>query len=43
MSQVTGELEYIEQQRTLTATVVTFTVKDSESGEILGRRTFNVN
>lgn len=43
MSQVTGELEYIEQQRTLTATVVTFTVKDSENGEILGRRTFNVN
>lgn len=43
MSQIAGELEYDEPQRTLTATVVTFTVKDSASGEVLGRRTFNVN
>lgn len=43
MTQLNGELEFAEPQRTLTATVVTFTVKDSESGEVLGRRTFNVN
>lgn len=42
MSQLTGELVYAEPQRTLTATVVTFTVKDSETEEVLGRRTFNV-
>ena len=43
MSQLNGELEFAEQQRTLTATVVTFTIKDSDSGEVLGRRTFNIN
>lgn len=43
MSQISGELEYDEPQRTLTATVVTFTVKDTNSGEVLGRRTFNVD
>ena len=43
MTQLDGELEFPEPQRTLTATVVTFTVKDSESDEVLGRRTFNVN
>lgn len=43
MTQLNGELEYDEAQRTLTATVVTFTVKNAASGEVLGRRTFNVN
>ncbi|SUA54369.1 Uncharacterised protein [Oligella urethralis] len=43
MTQLSGELEYDEAQRTLTATVVTFTVKNAASGEVLGRRTFNVN
>ncbi|WP_432786843.1 hypothetical protein AAEX37_00902 [Oligella sp. MSHR50489EDL] len=43
MSQLSGELEFDEGQRTLTATVVTFTVKNAASGEVLGRRTFNVN
>jgi hypothetical protein len=42
MSQLAGELEYPEPQRTLTATVVTFTVKDNDTEEVLGRRTFNV-
>lgn len=43
MTQLQGELEYDEPQRTLTATVVTFTVKNSDNGEVLGRRTFNFN
>lgn len=43
MTQIDGEFEFTEPQRTLTATVVTFTVKNSENGEVLGRRTFNVN
>lgn len=43
MTQLNGELVFAEGQRTLTATSVTFTVKDAATGEVLGRRTFRPN